>query len=169
MNFALYKKEKRKTTQIRQLLTMRGHDSQDVSDESAAGHFCPHLRSPDHQPQDRRRDAGWHGVFGREISPDGTWAVFTSDLETTDMEELFSPPSYVGEVVKLNGALAASGRVWGLRNSPDSQQVVFRAENHADNTPELYSMPLDGSNLLKIKLGELVAGAAARSARVIAT
>ncbi len=84
-------------------------------------------------------------VGGRDLSPDGSWVVFTADLETDGIKELYSVPTQGGEPVKISGAMVENGKVNSFEISPDSQWVVYLADQDIDQVIELYCAPIDGS------------------------
>jgi len=86
-------------------------------------------------------------VGGRDLSPDGAWVVFTADIETDGITELYSVPVVGGEPVKISGAMVENGKVNSFKISPDSQWVVYLADQDIDQVVELYCAPIDGSAL----------------------
>lgn len=102
--------------------------------------------------------AGGDVVTGLRFSPDGTRLLFRADAEENERFELYSVPSDgSGPAVKLNHALMPGGDVvaldpaWdrpevGYLFSPDGTRVVYRAYSAAgESTPEMFSVPSDGS------------------------
>jgi Tol biopolymer transport system component len=97
------------------------------------------------------------------ISPDGQYVIYRADQQTNEVYELYSVPitgpALAG--VKLNGAMVAGGGVsWAdFAVSPDSQYVVYRADQQIRDVAELYSVPIMGPAGAGVKLnGSLVAG-----------
>jgi hypothetical protein len=101
-----------------------------------------------------------------QISPDSSRVVYWADQDTDEVYELYSRPlDGSGSPVKLNGDLGATGDVGSafqvFQVSADSSQVVYLADQDADDVVELYSRPLDGSGS-PVKLnGSLVSGGGA--------
>ena len=80
-----------------------------------------------------------------QVSPDGSTVVYRADQDTEQVFELYSVPIGGGVATKLNGALTASGDVWGgFQISPDGFTVVYRAVQDTDQLTELYSVPIGG-------------------------
>jgi len=76
-----------------------------------------------------------HGMRG-ELSPDGTWAVYSAEDAASGERNLYSVPLAGGEPVRLGGPLSSPlGEQWAL--SPDGRRVVYLAG-------ALLSVPLDG-------------------------
>ncbi len=107
--------------------------------------------------------------YGFQISPDASRVVYLATQDTPSVLELYSAPIDPGGrrirrpgvplAVKLNGPLVAGGSISGpFLIGPDSQRVVYHADQEVDGVHELYSRPLDGSSV-PVKLnGPLVAG-----------
>ncbi len=101
-----------------------------------------------------------------EISNDSARVAYIGDQNTDEVFELYSVPLTGGALVRLNSPLlpgrsvALGSYCIGQRNqweqehgfyspfliSPNSQRVVYCADQDADNVPELYSVPLNGSS-----------------------
>ena len=100
-----------------------------------------------------------------EISDDGEHAVFLSSQSFT--QELFSVSTNEGNVVRLNPDLVSSGDVTILsavsrpvtpfRISPDSERVVYIADQRSNSLFELFSVPIGGGNAVRIS-GDLPGG-----------
>jgi hypothetical protein len=94
------------------------------------------------------------------ISPDSSHVVYGADQDTDQVQELYSvlidgsaPPQ------KLNSPLVAGGDVsLSFRISPDSNRVVYRADQDTFGVSELYSVPIDGSAPPQKLNSPLVAG-----------
>jgi Tol biopolymer transport system component len=86
-------------------------------------------------------------VANFQISPDGSRVVYTADQDLDNVTELYSVPiggpAWAG--VKLNSSLVLNGNVQTFGISPDSQRVVYLADQQTDGIVELYRVPLDGS------------------------
>ena len=78
------------------------------------------------------------------ITLDGDRVVYIgcTDWPTT---ELFSIPIVGGSPTKLSGALVSGGRVLDFKIAPNSQHVVYRADEAVDERVDLFSAPVDGS------------------------
>jgi hypothetical protein len=59
--------------------------------------------------------------------------------------------------IKLNGPLAVGCYISNFQISPDSNRVVYRADQDTDEVYELYSVPLAGGSPVKLN-GTLVSG-----------
>ncbi|MBI1321150.1 MAG: hypothetical protein GC168_19670 [Candidatus Hydrogenedens sp.] len=90
------------------------------------------------------------GVAKFNVSPDGAYALFQSDLDTPGILELYSVASTGGEPVKLNHALQPSASlVSGTTISPDSSHVIYSvrapATEESGGIPyEFYVVPITG-------------------------
>lgn len=90
-----------------------------------------------------------------EISPDGNTVVYIADRDTDNVFELYSVPIVGGTNTKLSGTMVADGDVsFGsgkrFQFSPDSQTVVYLADQEINGTPELYAVPTNGGTLTKL-------------------
>ncbi|NUM46897.1 MAG: PD40 domain-containing protein, partial [Anaerolineales bacterium] len=92
-----------------------------------------------------------------EISPDSTRVVYVADQDTDEVLELYSVPIIGGMVTKLNDPLIAGGDIsrasssaYWFDISPDSQHVVYSADQEIDNDFELYSVPIGGGTAIKL-------------------
>ncbi len=94
-----------------------------------------------------------------QISPDSKTVAFVADKDTDDVEELYAVPLAGGTPVKLNPPLVAGGDVNALRFAftPDSQQVVYLADQEVDNRVDMFRVPVAGGAAVKIN-PSLVAG-----------
>ena len=83
-------------------------------------------------------------VYLYRITPDGSHVVYRAKQDQADVNELYSVPiaGPASATVKLNSPLVAGGEVLGFEISPDSQRVVYSADQAIDNIDELYSVPL---------------------------
>ena len=73
--------------------------------------------------------------------PSSYWA----DAEVGGPLELYSAPSDGSAApIKLNGPLAAGGRLWTFRVSPDGTRVVYIADQAALPGTRMYSVPTAG-------------------------
>ncbi len=112
--------------------------------------------------------ADWADVKDFLVAPDGSRVVYLADQDTNGVTELYSVPIHGDDPVKLNGPLVAGGDVQfegdtprgqtrGFVISPDSSTVVYLADQDVDDVSELYSVPIDGGDPVKLN-GALVAG-----------
>ncbi len=103
-------------------------------------------------------------VLEFQISPDSSRVVYLADHDTIffNVVELYSVPieGPVTAVKKLNKTLVANGNVAGFRISPDSNWVVYGADQDKDGATELYSVPIGGpdSDGLKLNKGLVLNG-----------
>ena len=100
-------------------------------------------------------------VLEAEISPDSAWVVYRAVQQTAGVLELYSVPiaGPAAAGIKLNGALTPQGDIGGIRISPDSSRVVYKADQQTDELFELYSVPIQGPAASGVKLnGPLGAG-----------
>ena len=84
-----------------------------------------------------------------KISADSSYVVFTGDLDTNNIRELYSVPiaGPSTETVKLHTDLSAGHDVEYFDLTPDSNSVVFRMDTSVSNYQfDLYRSPLDGSS-----------------------
>jgi Tol biopolymer transport system component len=93
------------------------------------------------------------------LTPDGSRVVYHADQETDERFELYSVPvdGPAAAGIKLNPPLAADGDVnWSngpfAAVSPDSQWVVYRADQDTDGIQEMYSVPVMGPASAAVKL-----------------
>lgn len=95
-----------------------------------------------------------------QITPDTARVIYTGDLETDGVRELFSSPvaGPADQAVKLNSTLIENGVVEFFKVSPDGSRVVYKADQDMDEVDELYSVPIDGSAPAQKLSGELTAG-----------
>jgi Tol biopolymer transport system component len=97
--------------------------------------------------------------FSFALSPDSTRVVYVSDEETVGTKELFAVDPDGGNRVKLSGSMAAGGGVSighsqeSAQIAPDGGRVAFFADREVAGKVELYSVRLDGSDLLKLSNG----------------
>jgi Tol biopolymer transport system component len=90
------------------------------------------------RPLPENSQVGW-GSY--QISPDSSRVVYGADQDTFGVWELYSVPigGPASAGVKLNGPLVAGGDVSKCLISPDSSQVVYRADQDTDAVDELYA------------------------------
>jgi Ca2+-binding RTX toxin-like protein len=97
------------------------------------------------------------------VSPDSARVVYGADQETNDVLELFSVRIGGGGMAKLNDRPVSGGGVFafplhpvairpgfearGMAITPDSSRVVFMGDIAVDERFELYSSPIDGSDI----------------------
>lgn len=87
------------------------------------------------------------------LSPDSSRVVYQTDQDTLDIPELYSVPVAGGPVTKLNDTLTTDGlggQTFGFWISPDSNWVVYDADQEEDDIYELYSVPLAGGTVTKL-------------------
>ncbi len=93
---------------------------------------------------------------GFDISPDGNWVVYRSDEGTDNIYDLYSAPITGGTPIRLNEELEAYADVLGspsfpdFQISPDSQRVVFLADQSIDTVNDLWSAPITGGAATKL-------------------
>lgn len=89
-----------------------------------------------------------------KISPDSTYVVYLADQDTDDVSEVYMVPvDGSAAPIKLNAPLVAGGDV-GFSGyffiSPDSQRVIYLADQDTDEVDELYSVPIGGGPPVKL-------------------
>ncbi len=92
------------------------------------------------------------------ISPNNQYVVFRSDINVFDQFELYSVPISGGNLVKLNSNLPTGGDISpGLRNgyggyaiTPDSNSVVYVADQIEDNLREMFITPINQGTPRKV-------------------
>jgi Tol biopolymer transport system component len=98
--------------------------------------------------------AGGDVYYNFLISPDSSRVVYLAEQDTDNVPELYSVP-IVGPAasgIKLNPALVAGGVVSTFQISPDSNRVVYQADQETNDVYELYSVPIGGPAASGIKL-----------------
>jgi Tol biopolymer transport system component len=100
-------------------------------------------------------------LFGRavtsfQISPDSRRVVYLADQDDDNVVELYSVPigGPAAAGTKLNKALVANGDVAGFQISPDSNWVVYGADQEIDGATEIYSAPIAGPPSAGLKLNK---------------
>jgi hypothetical protein len=101
------------------------------------------------------------GVIGTyQISANSNRVIYRADQDTDGVFEIYTVPiDGSAAPIKLNTTLA-SGRNVGndFKISPDSNWVIYRADQDTEGMFELYSVPIDG-NTTPIKINdELISG-----------
>ena len=93
------------------------------------------------------------------ISPDSRTVAFIADIDTDDLDELYAVPITGTQPIKLNPPLVTDGDVSDSRVdfTPDSQSVIYLAEQEVINRTEMYSIPVGGGQVQKLS-PPLVAG-----------
>ena len=98
-------------------------------------------------------------VVAYEISPDNSRVIYLAVQQTAGTTELYSVP-LIGPAaagVKLNNTLVENGAVSDFQISPNSQTVVYLADQQTVFTNEIYSVGITGPNSSGVKLnGTLV-------------
>lgn len=82
-----------------------------------------------------------------ELSPDGAYAVWFGDLETTNVDELWSAAVSTVSAptpAKLSGAMTADGDVWDFLIAPNSATVYYSADQVANNLDQIFYGPIAG-------------------------
>jgi len=79
------------------------------------------------------------------ITVDGDWVVFTLALDVPTKIGLFSVPIEGGSFIPLNGTMGDDRAVMDFKLAPNSQTVVYRADELVNEQLELFSAPIDGS------------------------
>lgn len=113
--------------------------------------------------------AEWHSLTGTLpahtgnvnyiISPDSRMVAFAADIDSDDVDELYAVPITGTTPIKLNPPLVESGDVEKSRIAftPDSQSVIYLADQEVDNRVEMFSVPAGGGQAAKLN-PPLVAG-----------
>lgn len=113
--------------------------------------------------------AEWHSLTGplpdhvgqinAIVSPDSSTVVFTADIDTDNVTELYAVAISTTTPIKLNPPLVNGGSVQTARVAvaPDSQTVFYIADQEVDNRNELFSVPIGGGVSTKLN-GTLAAG-----------
>ena len=99
-------------------------------------------------------------VARHRLCADETRVVYTCDQETSQAYELFSSP-VDGSVspVKLSGALGVDRDVaWEFLLTPDGTRAVYVADRDANESYQLFVVPVDGSAAPLELSGAMVAG-----------
>lgn len=91
-----------------------------------------------------------------DFTPDGNRVVYMRYVAYR-VNDLSSIETLGGTSVKLNGTLTAGGSVQSFRVGPNSQYVVYHADEETDDVFELYSAPVAGGDRSKLS-GALPAG-----------
>ena len=94
------------------------------------------------------------GIGTFQISPDSNRVVYRASQDTPYVQELYSVPILgpAASGIKLNGPLVADGYVFDFQISPDSNRVVYQADQETNDVYELYSVPIGGPAASGIKL-----------------
>jgi Tol biopolymer transport system component len=117
----------------------------------------------------RTARADWHSLSGLlpefsttprfVISPDSRTVAFVVDKDSDDVEELYAVPISGTNPIKLNPPLVNGGDVLAFRFAftPDSQAVIYLADQEVDNRVEMFRVPVMGGEAVKLS-PPLVAG-----------
>jgi Tol biopolymer transport system component len=92
------------------------------------------------------------------ISPDSTRVVFLADLDTSNIQELYSVGIASTSFTKISDTLFPGGVVRDYAITPDSSRVVYLAEVAGLNEEDLYSVPITGSGAGQVHSSEIPAG-----------
>ena len=107
-------------------------------------------------------DASMDGIVpGQIISPDNHYVVFRFASYGSSTSELYSVPiDGSAAPTKLNKTLVTNGSVFTeYQISPDSNRVVYVADQDTDNVHEVYSVPINGPASAGVKVsGAIIAG-----------
>jgi Tol biopolymer transport system component len=100
------------------------------------------------------------GRVDYKISPDSQTVAFVADKDTDDVDELFAVSITGGEPIKLNPPLVANGDVLPFRFTftPDSQYLIYLADQEVDNRVEMYRVPVGGGESAKMNPALVVGG-----------
>jgi Tol biopolymer transport system component len=90
------------------------------------------------------------GFGDAQLTPDGKYIVFNADLNSDNLNELFSVPINGGEITRLNPDLVDDGDVTDFQITPDSQHVVYRANQDANDIFELFRVPITGGTSARL-------------------
>ena len=93
---------------------------------------------------------GGVGLFGIELTPDGSRVIYSADQDTNNVHEIFSVPIGGGTVTKLNSTLVSGGSVFEFQVSPDSSTVVYRGDQDTARIDELFAVPVGGGTPIKV-------------------
>mgnify|MGYP001075479840 FL=1 len=103
------------------------------------------LFSVDLDGNNRQMYAEW--VVNFDITPNGNEVIFTKQLPTSPKINLYAVPISGGVPIQLNGDLVEGGQVmWPFKITPDSQHVLYRADESVDDQYLLYGADIDGSD-----------------------
>lgn len=89
-----------------------------------------------------------NSIQGFDISMDSQQVVYRRT--TSGVPQLFSVPIAGGRSVKLNANLVGLGGVTSFQITPNSQQVVYQADQEVDNIQELYRVSITGGDVEKL-------------------
>jgi PKD repeat protein len=89
------------------------------------------------------------------ISPDSRIVAFTADINTDDVTELYAVPiteTTPITLTPLNPPLVTDGNVnnSGITFTPDSQSLIYLADQEVVNRTEMYSVPVGGGLVQKL-------------------
>lgn len=82
-----------------------------------------------------------------QLSPDDAYVVWFGDLETTNVDELWSAALSTVSAptpVKLNGLMTADSDVWDFFITPDSATVIYNADQTANLLDQIFYGPIGG-------------------------
>ena len=96
---------------------------------------------------------------GLQFSPDGNYVLYAADQDQDSVVEIYRVPTLGGTATKLNAPLALGGDVTAgsQRFGPDGSQVIYRADQNADEVFEVFSVPSTGGSPVRLN-GPLVDG-----------
>ena len=95
------------------------------------------------------------------ISPDSSRVVYLADQDTLGTREIYSVQGRGSATAgfKLNGILPTGGQVDNYQITPNSNRVVYLADQQIHGVSELYGVPIGGPAAAGVKLnGALVLG-----------
>ena len=84
-------------------------------------------------------------IFNFLITPENSTVVYTGDLDTPYVYELFRIPITGGSSIKLSGLMPAYADVEWLHITPDSSTVFYLSDRVTDEQVELFGVRLDGN------------------------
>jgi len=91
-----------------------------------------------------------------EISPDGQWIVYQTriGLDTDALTGLYSVP--IGgskeDSIKLSESPVVQSTIFSFVISPDSKRVIYRADQSHDLHFELFSVPIEGGDSVRLNI-----------------
>jgi Tol biopolymer transport system component len=95
-------------------------------------------------------------VYQFEISSDSSRVVYRGDQMSDGVFEVFSVPIAGGQALRINEPFVPGGDVGDQVTSscflisPDSSRVAYRADQSTDGIFELFSVPIDGGEALRL-------------------
>ncbi|RKY20977.1 MAG: hypothetical protein DRQ55_05900 [Planctomycetota bacterium] len=87
---------------------------------------------------------------GPSVDPKGRFAVFLGDADTDGVRELYRSDLKSGQMLKLNGPIAAGGRVESYLVDSKGRNVVYYADQDSPGSAELYRSLLKTGQRVKL-------------------